>query len=151
MSLDRENCSGSRPSRSSRGTTARWGPTDAVRRLAQRFAVREVAFDPWRWKSEALRLEADGIGPMVEFPQSHARMVPASERLASAIIEGRLRHPGHPDLDRHVARAVAKPSGRGWRLDKLGRADQIDACIALCIAVERAEHVPEPVKVLAWL
>jgi hypothetical protein len=68
---------------------------------------------------EALRLEAEGIGPLVEFPQSHSRMVPASERLASAVIERRVRNHGDPDLDRHVAMAVAKPSGRGWRLDKL--------------------------------
>lgn len=125
--------------------------TDAVRRLAQRFTVTEVAFDPWRFKSEALRLEAEGLGPFAEFPQSHARMTVASEGLASVIIERKLRHFGDPDLDRHVAAAVAKPSGRGWRLDKLGRSDQIDACISLAMAVERAQHVPEPLRVLAWI
>jgi phage terminase large subunit-like protein len=125
--------------------------TDAVRELAGRFSVREVAYDPWRFKSEALRLEADGIGPMVEFPQSHSRMVPASERFASAIIERRLRHPGHQDLDRHIAQAIAKPTGRGWRLDKLGRLDQIDAVIAVAMAVERVSAPVAEVKVLAWL
>lgn len=78
-------------------------------------------------------------------------MVPASERLASAVIERRLSNHGDPDLDRHVAMAIAKPSGRGWRLDKLARADQIDAVIALCMAVERAEHQPEPVQLLGWV
>lgn len=42
--------------------------TDAVRRLAARYAVREVAFDPWRWQGEALRLEAEGIGPDGHLP-----------------------------------------------------------------------------------
>ena len=88
---------------------------------------------------------------MVEFPQSHARMTVASERLASVIIEGRLRHPGDPELDRHIASAIAKPTGRGWRLYKLGRLDQIDAAGALAMAVERASFVPEPVRVLARL
>jgi phage terminase large subunit-like protein len=125
--------------------------TEAVRRLAQGFVVREVAYDPWRFKSEALRLEGEGIGPMVEFPQSHARMVPASERLHATIVEERLRHYGDPDLDRHVAHAVAKPTGRGWRLDKSERGAQIDAAVALAMAVERAEFRPEPVRVLAWL
>jgi hypothetical protein len=80
-------------------------------------------------------------------PQSHG----ARERAARVgdHRERRLRHYGDPDLDRHVAQAIAKPSGRGWRLDKLGRADQIDAVVALAMAVERAEHVPGPVKVLA--
>ena len=58
---------------------------------------------------------------------------------------------GDSEPDRHVASAIAKPTGRGWRLDKLGRSDQIDAVIALCMAVERAQHVPEPVRVLAWV
>ncbi|MDP8909380.1 MAG: hypothetical protein M3N47_09770 [Chloroflexota bacterium] len=32
-----------------------------------------------------------------------------------------------------------------------GRTDNIDAMIALCMAVERAEHQPEPVELLGWL
>lgn len=92
--------------------------SEAVRRIATDRTVAEVAFDPWRFKSEALRLEAEGIGPMVDFPQSHSRMTAASECLHSTVIERRLRHPGHPELDLHVARAVAKATGRGWRLDK---------------------------------
>jgi phage terminase large subunit-like protein len=126
--------------------------TEEVRRLAACFSVREVAFDPWRFKSEALRLEAEGIGPMVEFPQSYARMVPASERLHAAIVEGRLRHPGDPDLDAHVAAAIARPTGRGWRLDKSDPAQQIDAAVALAMCVERAQAPrPEPVRVLGWV
>ncbi|MBO0767540.1 MAG: hypothetical protein J2O48_02525 [Solirubrobacterales bacterium] len=122
--------------------------TDTVRQLAQRFAIREVAFDPWRFRSEALHLEADGIGPMVDYPQSHARMVPASERLHAAIIEKRLRHPADPDLDRHVANAVAKQTGRGWRLEQSGRDQNIDAAIALAMCVDRAQA---PVAKVAFL
>ena len=94
--------------------------TEAVQRLAQRFTVSEIAYDPWRFKSEALRLEAEGLGPMVEFPQSHSRMVPASEKPRLGDHRGQPRHFGDPELDSHVAAAVAKPTGRGWRLDKLG-------------------------------
>jgi hypothetical protein len=49
------------------------------------------------------------------------------------------------------AQAIAKPTGRGWRLDKLGRLDQIDAVIAVAIAVERVSAPVAEVKVLAWL
>ncbi len=125
--------------------------TDAVRRLAARFAVREVAFDPWRWQGEALRLEAEGIGPMVAFPQSHARMVPASEGLHAAIVERRLRHPGHPDLDRHVANAIAKATGRGWRLEQSGRDQNVDAVVALAMAVERANAPAAAAELVGWL
>jgi hypothetical protein len=50
-------------------------------------------------------------------------------------------------LDQRVASAVPKPTRRGWRLDKSGR----DAVIALAMAVEHAEHVPAPVRLLGWV
>ena len=94
--------------------------TAAIRELAARFTIREVAYDPWRYHSEALRLADDGL-PVVEFPQSHARMTVASERLHAAIVEQRLRHNGDPALTLHVSQAVAQATGRGWRLSKIAR------------------------------
>jgi len=78
-------------------------------------------------------------------------MSPASEGLHAAIVEGRLTHPGDPDLDRHVASAVAKDTARGWRLDKSARAAQIDAVIALAMAVERAEAPGQKAELLGWV
>lgn len=45
-------------------------------------------------------------------------MTVASENLHAVIVEGRLKHPGDPELDRHVAAVVCKRTGRGWRIDK---------------------------------
>ncbi|MDP9346366.1 MAG: terminase large subunit [Actinomycetota bacterium] len=126
--------------------------TDAVLRLqAEGWIIRELVYDPWRYQAEALRLRREHGVVAVEFPQSHARMTAASEGLHAVVVEGRLRHPGHPDLDRHVAGAVARQTGRGWRLDKAARDVQIDAVIALAEAVERAQFQPEPVRLLGWL
>ena len=100
--------------------------TAAIRELAAHFTIREVAYDPGRYHSEALRLADDGL-PVVEFPQSHARMTVASERLHAAIVEQRLRHNGDPALTLHVSQAVAQATGRGWRLSKMARDAQIDA------------------------
>jgi hypothetical protein len=55
------------------------------------------------------------------------------------------------DLDRHAAAAVARPTGRGWRLDKSERGAQIDAVVGLAMAVERAEVKPAPVALVGWL
>ena len=52
--------------------------------------MREVRFDPWRFQAPALDLEQRGLR-MVEFPQSNARMIPASERLHAVVTEGRLK------------------------------------------------------------
>jgi phage terminase large subunit-like protein len=126
--------------------------TDALLQLhADGWTIREIAYDPWRYQAEALRLEREHGLTTVEFPQSHSRMTVASEGLHSAVTEKRLRHPGHPDLDRHVAGAVARKTGRGWRLDKVARDAQIDAVISLAMAVERAQFKPAEVELIGWL
>lgn len=123
----------------------------AIRQLADTYDLRQVAYDPWRFQAPALELQRDGL-PCVEFPQSHARMVPASEGLYAAITEGRLTHDGDATLTRHVLGAVAKSTGRGWRLDKSTRSAQIDAAVALAMAVELAQApTPDPPRFLGWL
>jgi phage terminase large subunit-like protein len=123
---------------------------DKVRELAGEFNVREVVFDPWRFGQGAQELEAEGI--MVNaFPQSDTRMVPASLRLYSAIVEQRLILPDNAELRQHAAAAIAKHGRRGWRLDKPERAANIDAIVALAMAVEAAEQKPAEVELIGWL
>ena len=88
---------------------------------------------------------------VVAFPQHDARMIPASARLHAAIVEQRLTLPDHRELARHAADAVARDSRRGWRIDKPNPRANVDAIIALAIAVERTEHRPAPVELLGWL
>jgi len=122
-----------------------------VRELAGTLDVREVAFDPWRFGQAALELEAEGL-PVVAFPQSNVRMVPASELLYAAVKEGRLKQPGDPELNRHMAAVVARQTERGPRLDKSKSRHQIDGAVALAMAIDRAEAPkPEPARLLGWL
>ncbi|MEJ7894669.1 MAG: terminase large subunit [Solirubrobacteraceae bacterium] len=125
----------------------------ALRDLAHDHDLRGVYYDPWRFQAPALELQADGL-PMVEYGQSHANMVPASEALHAAIVEGNVTHDGDPELTRHVLSAAARSTGRGWRLDKATRSSQIDAAIALAMAVRAAQapvETAEPMRVLGWL
>jgi phage terminase large subunit-like protein len=125
----------------------------ALRELAERFDVREAAFDPWRFGAQALDLQRAGLR-MVQFPQHDSRLVPASERLSAAILERRLRHPGDPVLDAHVHAAVTKQGQRGARIAHAGgrhTSSRIDAVIALAMAVDRAENQPEPVRLVGWI
>jgi hypothetical protein len=56
--------------------------------------------------------------------------------LAEAIAEGRLEHPAHGGLSRHVLSAAAKFYGVGRRFVKQGRKHlPIDAAVALAMAV----------------
>ena len=78
-------------------------------------------------------------------------MIPASDRLYAAITEQRITLPDNPELARHAADAIARHSRRGWRIDKPAPRTHIDGVIALCMALERAEHKPEPVELIGWL
>jgi phage terminase large subunit-like protein len=117
---------------------------DVVHELAERFTIVECAFDPWRAGQIGQELESRGIR-VSAFPQHDARMIPASQRLYDAIVEGRLVHPNDPQLTAHVAAAIARHGRRGWRIDKANRSDKIDAVVALCMAVDRLEPAsPDP-------
>ena len=123
---------------------------DIVGELAETYSIREVAADPWhvvgllseRWEQRGL--------VVVEWPQFDSRVVPATERLIRAVKEGRLTHPNDPKLNEHVEGSMLRDTRRGPRLDKRkGRNN--DGLVALLMALDRVEHVPDEVKVLAWL
>lgn len=108
-----------------------------VRDLCQRYHVIAAPFDPHLFFRSAQLLIEEGY-PLEEFPQSHARMVPASQQLYDAVMEGRLVHDGDPTLRAHADAAVARETGRGWRLDKDKATDHIDGVVALAMAVNEA-------------
>jgi phage terminase large subunit-like protein len=121
-----------------------------VPELAERYSIVEALYDPWRAGQMAREWAQRGV-EAVAFPQSDARMIPASQALYDVVVEQRLVHPDDPRLNAHVAAAVARHGRRGWRIDKAERGENIDATVALCMAVERAALRPEPVALLGWL
>jgi hypothetical protein len=137
-----------------RGDRAVLGITEWVRELIEGAqAIRELIFDPWRYQSEAARLEESHGVVTIGFPQTGVRLVSASSALHRAIVEKRLRHPGDPRLDRHIASAISRPVGaRGWRIDQAERRAPVDLAVALSMATERA-GVPEPTpqSFLGWV
>lgn len=130
------------------GNAAMLAVSEHVKALSGRYRAREILYDPWRWSPEALRLEAEGL-PMVEHPQTSARMVPASETLYSAIVEGKLTHSDDEDLNAAIAATTAKSTDRGWRLER----SENGPVLAIAVAVGRAATpvVEEPVRLLGWL
>jgi phage terminase large subunit-like protein len=123
---------------------------DVIRELAREHTILECSFDPWRAGQLAAELEQEGV-PCVAFPQSDARMIPASSVLHAAIVERRITLPANEELTQHAANTVAKQSRRGWRIDKPDDRTPNDAIVALCMAVDAAENRPEPVRLLGWL
>ena len=93
------------------------------------------AFDPWRFRAEAEKLQGEGLA-MFEVPQSDSRMVPASQALYEAIMQGQILHDGDAGLKRHIHNVIADQRERGWRMSKPpGSPHKIDAAVALGIAL----------------
>ena len=114
---------------------------DAIRQACRRWTVKEVACDPSRWARSMQVLEAERL-PMVEFPQTGSRMIPATERFYEAVMNTAVAHSGDPDLSRHVGNAVIKRTSRGGHLQKdaKGSPRKIDLAVAAVMALDRASH-----------
>ena len=125
---------------------------DLIEDLAEHYRIEEVAFDPWRASQIAQELQQRGVRCSA-FPQTDARMIPASKGLHRAIVEQRLVLPADDTLASHAANAVAKQSRRGWRIDRPSRAAgvNIDAIVALAMALDRRDHQPEGLEVVGWM
>jgi phage terminase large subunit-like protein len=104
---------------------------DAIRAACRRWKVREVDCDPFRWARSMQILERERI-PIVEFPQSDARMIPATEQFFEAVTNGRLRHSGDPRLGRHMGSARTKITSRGSRVVKESKGSRRHVDLAVC-------------------
>jgi phage terminase large subunit-like protein len=105
--------------------------------------------DPFRWARTYQALEAEGL-PVVEFPQSPARMVPATQRFYEAVINHSLTHSGDPRLARHIDNCTLKVDARGARLGKDAKNSprKIDLAVSAVMAYAQAcvtpVSAPEP-------
>jgi phage terminase large subunit-like protein len=112
---------------------------DAIRAACRRWQVREIVCDPFRWARTYQILEGEGL-PVVEFPQSPQRMVPATQRFYEAVLNDGLTHSGDARLARHIDNCVIKTDQRGPRLmkDAKNSPRKIDLAVAAVMAFWRA-------------
>lgn len=110
-----------------------------IRELDRAYDVRAVSFDPRFFDVPAKMLLDEGIF-MVEVDQSVDRMTVACGGLFELIKGGRMRHDGDETLAIHVLNAVPRFNERGFTLQKSKSRGRIDGCIALALAVERADR-----------
>jgi phage terminase large subunit-like protein len=112
-----------------------------LREMAQLYDIQEIAYDPAFFQRTAEALAEDGF-PMVEFPQSPQRMVPACGHLYECIVNQRLAHDSNPLFSDQVLSAAQRVKDNGWTLSKGKSKRKIDAVIALAMAVDRATTTP---------
>jgi phage terminase large subunit-like protein len=119
---------------------------DMIKTCCLRWRVREIIADPHLW-SRSLEVLADEGLPIVEFPQSAARMTPATNRFTDMVSTRALTHDGNAALTRHVSNAVLKQDSRGTRIVKESKSStrRIDLAVAAVMGVERAVNQEAPV------
>lgn len=108
-------------------------------------SVREVVFDPARWSRTFMLLDEEGM-PVVSYPNSAERMVPATQKFYEAIMNQSFTHDGDERLSRHIANCVTKTSSRGIMVAKATNKRKIDSAVAAIFGYDRATApVPKPV------
>lgn len=135
------------------------GPLDVagveqyLRTLHQRYDVKEFAYDPAYFQRSAEALVDDGL-PMLEFPQSAARMVPACGLTYDLIVNMKVKHPKDPVFTDQVLSAAQRATENGWRLSKGKSKRKIDGCIAMVMALDvanrRPSKTPTPMIESVW-
>ena len=125
---------------------------DAIRTACQRWKVREVVCDPFRWARSMQVLEAEGL-PMIEYPQTASKMTPATTSFYEAVLNQSLTHSGDFRLARHVGNCVVKEDSRGVRLSKPDKNStrRIDLAVTAVMAHSRATVVKKYIKPGAWV
>src|SRR5262245_7435406 len=106
--------------------------------------IQAVAFDRWRIADLQRELEAIGCDvPLVEFGQGFRDMAPALDVLERLVVEGKLRHRGHPLLNWAATNARTEMDAAGNRkLSKRKATGRIDPLVALVMAVGVASREP---------
>ncbi len=113
-----------------------------VNALAARFAVQQIAYDPWGATQLAVELMADGL-TMVECRQGFQSLSEPSKNFEARIIEKKVRHMNNPVLRFCVSNAVVKrdPAGN-IKPDKEKAVDRIDGVVSVVMALGRCITAP---------
>ena len=113
--------------------------------LAQKYGLREIAFDPWNASGIATQLgEHHGI-QMVETRQGVKTLSEPAKNLEALIVAKKVRHGGHPVLSWMVGNAVVRRDANGnIAPDKEKASDKIDGVVATIMALTRVEKTDDP-------
>jgi phage terminase large subunit-like protein len=115
----------------------------------ERFAVGEIAYDPWNSSQLVTDLMADGLS-MVKMRQGFGSLSAPTKEFQRLMLEGteatpRLRHGGNPCVRWQVDNfAVEMDSAGNVKPSKQNSGDKIDAIVAAIMALDRAIHYTPP-------
>lgn len=128
-----------------------------IRNACAIYDVVEIAFDPARWARNMQALQAEGL-PVVEFPQSPSRMIPATTLFFDAVSDATLGLVDNEWLQAllaHLNAAEVEESKNGAMIRKpvfVEAKANIDLAVAAIMSHARAAVMPAPVDwSLQWV
>ena len=109
-----------------------------IHELAERYRIREIAYDRWNASQLVTQLQGDGLN-MIPFGQGFASMASPTRELEKLVLSGKLRHGGDPVL-RWMAGNVSVEQDAAGNLkpSKAKSTGRIDGIVAAIMALGRA-------------
>jgi phage terminase large subunit-like protein len=110
---------------------------------AERYDIREIAFDRWNATQLCTQLQDDGL-TMVPFGQGFSSMSAPTKGLEKLIVGRQLAHGGNPVLRWMVSNVAVKQDPAGnLKPDKSKSTERIDGVVAMAMGIGRAMVQPE--------
>lgn len=112
--------------------------------LGETYNIREIAVD--RWNSQQLQTDLTDAGfDVIQFGQGMASMTSPTKELEKLVLEGNIRHGGHPVLRWNAANvSVTEDPAGNIKPDKKKSSEKIDGIVALIMAIGRAIVQEQP-------
>ena len=105
-----------------------------LRRICEQYTVIAIAYDPYQLHDMMTRLNREWVAHTIPFSQRTQRVV-ADTALLHAIRDGTILHDNNPMLTAHYRNTSIEHSLTGVRFVKKGRGQNIDAIVALSMAL----------------
>ena len=106
--------------------------------LADKYRIKEIAFDPWNATQISQRLGDEGL-TMVQFRQGMRSLSPPTKELMRLTLSEELAHEGHPVLRWCMDNVhVFSDNNENIRPDKKISTERIDGAVATIMALSRA-------------
>lgn len=116
----------------------------ALRDDAERFDLREIAFDRWGATQLSTELLDEGF-PLIQAGQGYASMSGPTKELLRLIANGSYRHGGNPVARWNAGNLVTRSDPAGnVKPDKARSAEKIDLMVAGIMALDRAIRHAQP-------
>jgi len=107
-------------------------------KLLETERIAQIQYDPYQFASEAQRLADAGYDRLVREVNQQTEMVEFANTLDAHIKNGTLLLYNDPILRSHFSWAAAQNTERGWRIIKRRQSRQIDAVVAIAMALSGA-------------